>query len=77
MWSDAVRAQRADMMKFIRELKMHLRLKAIDASESSVQSVLEYARFGLEYLRFGDPVSAHNAFQNARGEARDAFGSFA
>lgn len=74
MWSNAVSATRAEMIKFTRALKAHLRLKGVDASEERVQDVLEYLRSALEYLRFDDVSSAQNAFRNARGQAKDALG---
>lgn len=74
MWSDAVSAKRTEMMKFIRDLKVHVRLKGLSASEQRVQDVLEYLRSALEYLRFDDLLSAQNAFRNARGQAKESLG---
>lgn len=74
MWSSAVSARRAEMLKFIRALKAHVRLAGVDASEERVQDVLEYLKSALEYLRLDDFLSAQNAFRNAQGQAKDSLG---
>lgn len=74
MWDDAISAQRAELLKFIRDLKMHIRLRRISTDESSVQNVLDYIRYAGEYLRLDNLDAARFALENAKGEARDVLG---